>query len=306
MQNLRRIARRPGLCGALAFLERAFADLPESPVRDVVRGALAAGWDALAHPDRPTPPLTLEDARTLKSSRLYDEHVPGLLALSTPDRPSRERLALEATYELLCFLVLQLDAVDATTWPEKPNVLPSDVVECGSDELARFADVCVRGATEPAEQERFQAVVAAKLLEHYPHAGDPLGPLLHRAVLSLGELRTPRPPPPASKSVLEVLFCEFEADFLPSDGPPWGDVGREEALDRLVAYVESRILPATAGEAADTVRSIARGPGEPVYEEFVRKSRVDWQVDGRWPILRALLLDLAGRLDPDEGRPVQS
>lgn len=96
------------------------------------------------------------------------------------------------------------------------------------------------------------------------------------------------------------------SDLLPSEGPPWGDIGREEALDQLVAYVECRILPAMAGEAADTVRAIAGGPGEPLYEVFVRKSRVDWQNDGRWPALRALLLDLAERLDPEEGAPAQS
>lgn len=187
MNEWKDLSRGALLAGLTALLEGVARPLPESPVRAAALAAVEAVWGWLDAPERPeTEAPTVAQAQGMASSRLYRAHVPGLLSLtSTVARNSREYAAIGATYQILCFVVLQIDAAEGAWCPAKPNVLPSDVVEANWESLAEGLSWCRKAAADPvAERTRQQELVQA-LAADFPNARQPLGAVPRRADLAL-------------------------------------------------------------------------------------------------------------------------
>lgn len=93
--------------------------------------------------------------------------------------------------------------------------------------------------------------------------------------------------------VLAVFYLEYEADFLPEEGPLWGDKPLSEEAEQLAAYVCNRVGTDAGLEAAEFIREVALNPDGPWMDVLVRKSRNDWRLDERWTELSKIMLATA-------------
>ena len=177
MNEWKDLSRGALLAGLTALLEGVARPLPESPVRAAVLAAVEAVWGWLDAPERPeTEAPTVAQAQGMASSRLYRAHVPGLLSLtSTVARSSREYAAIGATYQILCFVVLQIDAAEGAWCPGKPNVLPSDVVEANGSPSRRASPGVGRPRWTQRPSGRVSRNWSRRSPPTFPTPGSPLG-----------------------------------------------------------------------------------------------------------------------------------